>query len=86
VRVGLSCKPRRLIAPIAGSCRKAAPPRTLGDCTVRDGEDESRTDLRFSRLLTRRREEDRILFSDGMGQRFAETRWREAPDPRKAAA
>jgi len=31
-------------------------------------------------------EEDRILFYDGTGARFAETRLSEAPDPRKLAA
>jgi hypothetical protein len=31
-------------------------------------------------------EEDRILFYDGLGQRFAETRLSDAPDPRRLAA
>ena len=31
-------------------------------------------------------EEDRILFYDGLGQRFAETRLSDAPDPQRLAA
>jgi hypothetical protein len=31
-------------------------------------------------------EEDRILFYDGTGQRIAETRLSDAPDPRRLAA